>query len=94
VYFLRFFFIEHLLVDYYSTLRKVSTKTLPAHFVYAVLDGRRSAASAVCRLYHGDVGLSAHVADVIDLAMFPVLVVVYIRLARQEEKLGRQEFGR
>lgn len=25
--------------------------------------------------------------------MFPVLVVVYIRLARQEEKLVRQEFG-
>lgn len=27
------------------------------------------------------------------LAMFPILVVVYIRLARQEEKLVRQEFG-
>jgi protein-S-isoprenylcysteine O-methyltransferase Ste14 len=27
------------------------------------------------------------------LAMFPVLVVVYIRLARQEEKLVRQEFA-
>ncbi len=27
------------------------------------------------------------------LAMFPVLVVVYIRLARQEEKLVRAEFG-
>lgn len=27
------------------------------------------------------------------LAMFPVLVVVYIRLARQEEKLVRQDFG-
>lgn len=28
------------------------------------------------------------------LAMFPVLVVVYIRLARQEEQLVRREFGR
>lgn len=28
------------------------------------------------------------------LAMFPVLVVVYFRLARQEEKLVRQEFGK
>jgi len=28
------------------------------------------------------------------LAMFPVLVAVYIRLAHQEEKLVRQEFGR
>jgi protein-S-isoprenylcysteine O-methyltransferase Ste14 len=27
------------------------------------------------------------------LAMFPILVVVYIRLARQEEKLVQQEFG-
>jgi len=27
------------------------------------------------------------------LAMFPVLLVVYIRLARQEEKLVRREFG-
>jgi protein-S-isoprenylcysteine O-methyltransferase Ste14 len=27
------------------------------------------------------------------LAMFPVLVVFYIRLARQEEHLVRQEFG-
>lgn len=27
------------------------------------------------------------------LAMFPILVVVYIRLARQEEKLVRREFG-
>ncbi|MEN8142626.1 MAG: isoprenylcysteine carboxylmethyltransferase family protein [Thermodesulfobacteriota bacterium] len=28
------------------------------------------------------------------LAMFPVLIVVYLRLARQEEKLVRQEFGK
>ena len=27
------------------------------------------------------------------LAMFPILIVVYIRLAKQEEKLVRQEFG-
>jgi len=27
------------------------------------------------------------------LLMFPILVIVYIRLARQEEKLVRQEFG-
>ncbi len=27
------------------------------------------------------------------LAMFPILVIVYIRLAKQEEKLVRQEFG-
>ncbi|MBA3016128.1 MAG: isoprenylcysteine carboxylmethyltransferase family protein [Proteobacteria bacterium] len=27
------------------------------------------------------------------LAMFPVLVIVYVRLAKQEEKLVRQEFG-
>lgn len=27
------------------------------------------------------------------LAMFPILVIVYLRLARQEEKLVRQEFG-
>lgn len=28
------------------------------------------------------------------LAMFPILVIVYLRLARQEEKLVRREFGR
>ena len=27
------------------------------------------------------------------LLMFPILLVVYIKLARQEEKLVRQEFG-
>ena len=27
------------------------------------------------------------------LAMFPILIIVYIRLAKQEEKLVRQEFG-
>jgi len=29
VYFRRFFFIKHLLMDHYSTLKKVSVKTLP-----------------------------------------------------------------
>ncbi len=27
------------------------------------------------------------------LAMFPILLIVYIRLAKQEEKLVRAEFG-
>lgn len=30
---------------------------------------------------------------ILTLAMFPVLVIVYIRLAKQEERLVRQEFG-
>jgi protein-S-isoprenylcysteine O-methyltransferase Ste14 len=38
-------------------------------------------------------GLLAQWPTLLTLAMFPVLVVMYVRLARQEEREVRAEFG-
>jgi hypothetical protein len=50
-------------------------------------------APAICRLHSRHARLFATMADPFDPAMFPVLVVMYIRLARHEEKEALASFG-
>jgi protein-S-isoprenylcysteine O-methyltransferase Ste14 len=50
-------------------------------------------ASAVCGLHRNHVRISPSMADDSTLVMFPVLLWVYVRLAKAEEKEARVEFG-